>query len=150
MPQHSRKKPADRSANSRGSGNGDDPRFIAVARGRSTNADIPIPRPDPKWKPEAQSWFRSLALSGQSEFYEASDWSTAVAAAQAYDVFLKTYNASIFAQFVRLSERLGCTITDRKRSRIELAEPDPGDEDEDRADDSIKDWHGRLSVVKER
>jgi hypothetical protein len=124
-----------------------DPRFIQVARGQSTNGNFPIPDPDPKWKPTAQSWFRSLKLSGQSEFYEPSDWATAVAAAQAYDVFLRTYNASIFAQFVRLSERLGCTISDRKRSRIELDEPDPTDDDEDEADDAVNGWHGRLKVV---
>jgi hypothetical protein len=133
---------------SRSTGPGDDPRFIKVAQGQSAGSDIPIPKADPKWKPEAQSWFRSLRLSGQAEFYEPSDWATAVAAAQAYDVFLRTYNASIFAQFVRLSERLGCTISDRKRSRIELAEPEPTDEDEDEADESVSGWHGRLSLVR--
>jgi hypothetical protein len=131
----------------RSTGPGDDPRYIAVARGTSTREGIPIPGPSPKWKPQARSWFNSLKLSGQSEFYEASDWATAVAAAQAYDVFLRTYNASIFAQFVRLSERLGCTITDRKRSRIELGEPEPTDEDEDAADAAVLDWHGRLHSV---
>src|SRR5690242_2825165 len=32
------------------------------------------------WLPEAQGWFRSLKLSGHAEFYEASDWATAMAA----------------------------------------------------------------------
>jgi hypothetical protein len=133
----------------RPTGPADDPRYIQVARGVSTTREgLPIPGVNPKWKPEAQSWFRSLKLSGQSEFYEPSDWATAVAAAGAYDVFLRTYNASVFAQFVRLSERLGCTITDRKRSRIELEEPDPTDEDEEAADAAVLDWHGRLHVVE--
>jgi hypothetical protein len=148
MPSHSTKKPFERSYGSRSTGPGDDPRYIAVARGERGNQDIPIPSPDPKWKPEARSWFNSLKLSGQSDFYEASDWATAVAAAQAYDVFLRTYNASIFGHFVHLSERLGCTISDRKRSRIELAEPDLTDEDEDEADNSVQGWHGRLSIVR--
>jgi hypothetical protein len=126
----------------------DDPRYIQIARGQSGNGRIAIPEADPHWKPTARSWFNSLKLSGQSDFYEASDWATAVAAAQAYDVFLRTYNASIFAQFVRLTERLGCTISDRKRSRIELGEPDPTDEDEDEADEVVEGWHGRLRVVE--
>jgi hypothetical protein len=147
VPAHSSKRPSDRGYGSRPTGPGDDPRYIRVAKGLSANGSIAIPEPDPKWKPTARSWFNSLKLSGQSDFYEASDWATAVAAAQAYDVFLRTYNASIFAQFVRLSERLGCTISDRKRSRIELGEPEPTDEDEDEADDVVEGWQRRLRVV---
>jgi hypothetical protein len=98
--------------------------------------------------PEAQSWFRSLARSGQSDFYEASDWATAVAAAQAYDIFLRTYNASVFGSFVRLSERLGVTVIDRKRSRIELDDPEPQDEDEDAADEAVQGWQARLRIVQ--
>lgn len=86
-------------------------------------------------------------MSGQSDFYEASDWATAVAAAQAYDIFLRTYNASIFGSFVRLSERLGATITDRKRSRIELDDPEPADQDEDAADSAVQGWQARLKVI---
>jgi hypothetical protein len=149
LPSHSTKRPSERSYGSRATGPGDDPRYIKVAQGQSSRQGIPIPEADPKWKPTARSWYNSLKLSGQSDFYEASDWATAVAAAQAYDVFLRTYNASIFAQFVRLSERLGCTISDRKRSRIELGEPEPADEDEDKADETVRDWHGHLSIVKD-
>jgi len=126
----------------------DDPRYISVAKGQSRSAGLRLPDADPRWKPEAQSWFRSLKLSGQSDFYEASDWATAVAAAQAYDIFLRTHNASILGSFVRLSERLGATITDRKRSRIELADPEPEDLDEDAADEAIQGWQARLRVVR--
>jgi hypothetical protein len=146
LPSHNVRKPEHRYGSRTGSLD-NDPRFIQVARGQSTSGNFPIPEPDPKWKPTARSWFNSLKLSGQSEFYEPSDWATAVAAAQAYDVFLRTYNASIFAQFVRLSERLGCTVLDRKRGRVELSEPDPTDEDEDEADDAVEGWHDRLRVV---
>jgi hypothetical protein len=142
------KRPDKRSAASKSMGATDDPRYIALARGSSRRAGIPIPSADEAWRPEAQSWFRSLALSGQSDFYEASDWATAVAAAQAYDIFLRTYNASVFSSFVRLSERLGATVTDRKRSRIELDDPEPADQDEDAADDAVQGWQARLRVVK--
>ena len=142
------KRPDKRSAGSNSLGQGDDPRYIALARGSSRREGIPIPDADPDWKPLAQSWFRSLKLSGQSDFYEASDWATAVAAASAYDIFLRTHNASILGSFVRLSERLGATITDRKRSRIELDDPEPEDADENAADGVVQGWQARLKVVK--
>jgi hypothetical protein len=64
-----------------------------------------------------------------------------------YDLFLKTHNASMASQFVKLSERLGVTVSDRKRSRIELTEPEPEDVDEKEADQAVLGWHGRLHVV---
>lgn len=127
----------------------DDPRYISVAKGQSRRQGIPIPEANPNWLPQARSWYNSLKLSGQSDFYEASDWATAIAAAQAYDVFLRTYNASILAVFERLSVRLGATITDRKRNRIELGDPEPADADEDAADAAVIEWQGRLGVVRD-
>lgn len=143
-----KKKPSQRSG--AGTGHGDDPRFIKVSQGEAADKDLPIPEPDPSWKPKARSWYNSLKLSGHSKWFEPSDWATAVAAADAYDVFLRTHNASILAQFTRLSERLGATLSDRKRSRIELEEPVVDDEDEDAADEAVQGWQGRLSVVKDR
>lgn len=35
------------------------------------------PKPDQKWHPVARRWFNSLALSGQAQFYEPSDWGAA-------------------------------------------------------------------------
>jgi len=116
-----------------------------ITRGRSRRAGIPIPTADPAWHPIVQSWFRSLKLSGQSEFYEASDWATAVLAAKTYDVFLRTYNASILSHFVRLSERLGVTIVDRARSRIELGDDaDVTDVDQEAADATVLDWQRKF------
>lgn len=121
-----------------------------VTRGRTKRDGIPIPSPDERWLPLAQSWFNSLKLSGQSDFYEASDWATAVAAASAYDIFMRTQNASIFSQFVKLSERLGATIVDRRHARIELNSPNERrDHDEDAADNVVHGWQERLNARKD-
>jgi hypothetical protein len=120
-----------------------------ITRGRSRRKGIPIPEASDLWHPAAQSWFRSLRLSGQSEMYEASDWATAVAAAQAYDIFLRTWNASVLSHFVRLSERLGVTVVDRARARIVLDEEEATDTDEDAADRTVIEWQGRLGVVRD-
>jgi len=127
----------------------DDPRFIEVARGTSKRHGIPIPEAPGHWRPTVRSWYNSLRLSGQSDFYEASDWALAVSAAEAYNIFLKTYNAAIYASFVRITERLGCTVADRKRSRIELSDPDTTDVDEDAAEATVIEWQGRLGIVRD-
>jgi hypothetical protein len=127
-----------------------DPRYQyhggPASRGRTRRDGIPIPTADERWLPEARSWYNSLKLSGQSEFYEASDWATAVAAARALDMGLRSYNASLFAQWVRLSERLAVTHADRVKARIVLDEPEPTDADEDAADNVVYGWQARLNA----
>lgn len=144
-----RKKPENRSATNSGTSSVDDPRFIAVAKGQSMREGITIPTAAEHWCPQARSWFNSLKLSGQSAFYEASDWATAVCAAESYDMFFRTHNASHMGNFVRLSERLVVTVSDRKRSRIELDDPEVSDADEEAADAAVIDWHKRLGVVRD-
>ena len=141
--------PTKRPENRTGSGTGhaNDPRFISVTSGAASDKNFPIPDADKGWHPKARSWYNSLKISGQTKFWEPSDWATAVAAADAYNVFLRTHNASILAQFVRLSERLGATLSDRKKSRVELEEPVQEDEDEEAADEAVKGWQGRLHSV---
>jgi hypothetical protein len=119
-----------------------------VLRGTTRRAGIVIPEANEYWHPAARSWFNSLALSGQSDFYEASDWATAVMAAQIYDSFMRTRQVSLLPQFLRLSERLGVTVVDRKRARIELDEPgEPTDADEEAADATVLAWRGHLGLV---
>jgi hypothetical protein len=142
-----RKKPEQRTGG--GTGTLDDPRFVSVTQGTSRRKGIPIPAANPNWHPQAQSWFNSLALSGQSDFYEASDWATAVVAAQIYDMYMRTYHANLLPSFLRITERLGVTVVDRKRNRIELEDADVADVDEDAADEAVIKWHGRLGIVKE-
>jgi len=141
---YQRKRPEDRIGHphhAKGMG----PESGPVSRGRSRRREIPaIPEANEQWLPQARSWYNSLRISGQSEFYEASDWATAVIAAQTYDRFLRTYNASILASFVRLAERLGATLTDRRRAGIELAEPERTDADDEAADAAVIDWQKRL------
>lgn len=44
--------------------------------------DVKVPKADPKWHPVAKRWFQSLAASGQSVFYQPSDWATAYVVAE--------------------------------------------------------------------
>ena len=70
--------------------------------------------------PLAKSWYKSLAKSGQAEFYTASDWQVALAAAEALDYFLETKRATLLSEFNRMCAALCVTEGDRRRVRIEL------------------------------
>lgn len=124
-----------------------EPLIVVVSRGQSRKVAT-IPTASERWCPQARSWYNSLALSGQSDFFQASDWATAICAAEAYDMWFKTHNASTLGSFVRLSERLGATIGDRQRSHIDLVEAEATDADEEAADAAVIDWHKRLGVVR--
>src|SRR6478609_9459090 len=47
------------------------------------------PKPDTSWHLVAKRWFESLAKSGQSEFYEPSDWAMAAVLAESMSRDLK-------------------------------------------------------------
>lgn len=121
-----------------------------ASRGTTRRANIPVPEASRFWLPQARSWFNSLRLSGQAEFYEASDWATAVICATLLDSFLRTRSLPVFKEFRLLSARLGITIADRHAARILLDEPEPEeprDEDEEAADATILDWHRKFKLV---
>lgn len=121
-------------------------------RRRTNEPDIPIvegpafkaqpPDADPEWHPIAIRWFESLARSGQSSFYEESDWLTAVVLAESISrefedqpmvigkgadahlemVKLAPKSASISA-WIKGFTSLLATEGDRRRARIELQVP---------------------------
>lgn len=45
-------------------------------------AEVVVPEPSESWHPIARSWYDSLSLSGQSVFYENSDWQSAYVLAE--------------------------------------------------------------------
>ena len=118
-----------------------------VTRGRSRRDQLTVlPVASERWLPNTQAWYTSLAESPQSNYYEASDWATAVCTAEILDLAVRSRNASIMTAFTKLSERLGATITDRKHAHIEVQEQEISDRDEEAADETIRQWHERLGV----
>lgn len=49
---------------------------------KTTPVEVVAPPADEDWHPVARAWYEALARSGQSAFYEASDWATAVLVAE--------------------------------------------------------------------
>lgn len=106
-----------------------------------------IPKPNPEWHGIALGWYRSLALSGQSRWYEATDWAMAYLAADLLDSQLQDgYRPGLLAEFNDISARLLCAEGDRRRMRIELIRAG-GDDDEEAAASAVAEWDGKLRPV---
>jgi hypothetical protein len=79
--------------------------------------------PDEAWHPIVIDWFRSLGESGQSKFYEPSDWQTARYVAEAMSRNLEAgtrFSAELFRAVMAAMTELLTTEGARRRVRIEL------------------------------
>lgn len=123
---------------------------------------VPMPPADEAWHPVAQQWFRSLAKSGQSIYYEPSDWAAAFLIAE-------SMSRDLNPQFVAVTEKgevvkesiplkgasLGAylrgfavlltTEGDRRRASLELQRTNKADADEDAAVAKLDDYRSRIS-----
>lgn len=83
---------------------------------------VVAPAADEDWHPLARAWFGSLSESGQSVFYEASDWQTAryVAEAMSRNLHAEKFSSMLFAAVMSASASLLVTEGDRRRLRVEL------------------------------
>ncbi len=92
---------------------------------------VRVPAASRHWHPIARDWYRSLAKSGQSRFYEPSDWQTARLLADQIDRLLRADdpNASMLNAIVQASRDLMTTEGQRRRMRLELVrEETPADD----------------------
>lgn len=112
-------------------------------------AEVPIPAPDEDWHPIAIQWYESLAESGESVFYEPSDWATAYIIAESISRDLLpqfvgsnpiTGNDIVrsipmkganLAAYLKAMNNLMVTEGDRRRYRLELERGDPDTSEED-------------------
>ena len=106
------------------------------------------PVADPDWHPVATAWFESLGASGQSHFYEPSDWATAVVLAESIsrelhpqpvvvgsgkDAYVEMQSlppkAASIAAWLKGMTALLATEGDRRRAALELQRPKPRGEE---------------------
>lgn len=134
-------------------------------RRRQNKPDVPVehaegapvsdpPESDESWHPVALAWFTALGKSGQSQFYEPSDWQVAVLIAESISRDLKPQfvgfeegvdddghdfkkvalqalplKGSALTAYLRGMSSLLVTEGDRRRLRLELEKPpEPGSE----------------------
>jgi hypothetical protein len=131
---------------------------------KSTGAvHVRVPKVDPKWHPAARAWFRSLAASGQSKFYEPSDWASAWLIAESISRDLKPQVVGIveetgepvfavipmkgasLAAYLKAMSALLVTEGDRRRARLELERPSEGGAGGAESVPSLDDYRKRLT-----
>ena len=85
------------------------------------------PEADPNWHPIALRWYESLSLSGQAQFYEPSDWATAVYVAEVMSRNLGAakFSAVLFGSVMSAMTDLLTTDGARRRARLELQREAP-------------------------
>lgn len=108
--------------------------------------NVEIPEAGP-WTAPALRWYESLAESGQSVFYEPSDWAQAWIWAELLDRELQRGkpSAMMIAQWAAGASELLTTEGARRRTRIELAKANAGDPDKDNAVDDLAAFRKRLT-----
>jgi hypothetical protein len=100
---------------------------------------VPVPAGDKNWHPAAARWYRALKSSGQSAFYEPSDWATAYLIAESISRELSPQpvidkeggvtmvsfppKGASMAAWLRAMTSLMVTEGDRRRSALELQRP---------------------------
>ncbi len=83
---------------------------------------VRVPRCDPTWHPIAKRWYNSLKRSGQSAFYEPSDWAYAQLLAYEMTVLLaeEKVRAAALQTIMSGMNDLLTTEGSRRRMRLEL------------------------------
>ncbi len=98
---------------------------VSLAKGTAYGGD-PFPVKD-HWHEMAIDWYESLSESGIREFYERSDWATAMIVAEELTNYFNTSTSRRSAQMLTalfsMMTSLGATEGDRRRMRIELEKP---------------------------
>ncbi|MFJ4701966.1 hypothetical protein ACIP5N_27775 [Streptomyces sp. NPDC088768] len=97
----------------------------------------PAPPADEAWHPIARRWYDSLTVSGQSFFFEPSDWAQAAYVAEAMSRNLaqgQRLSGQLFAAVIAAASELLTTEGARRRLRIELSKAEAAEVDSGIAD----------------
>lgn len=122
----------------------------AAKEAHAAEVEEMIPEPNTQWHPIARNWYISLALSGQSDFYEPSDWSTAYLMAESMsrdlmpqfvgftesgEILMESIplKGSSLAAYLKGMGNLLVTEGDRRRMSVDLVRGERVDPDAERA-----------------
>lgn len=126
-------------------------------------ANVAGPPANSRWHATAKRWYESLSASGQSVYYEPSDWATAYLIAESISRDLKPQFVGVneqtgepilqtipmkgasLAAYLRAMTALLVTEGDRRRARLELERQAQADEDEDAAVTALDAYRQRIS-----
>jgi len=137
------------------------PPAIPIVEGQAKGVSA-APTGDPTWHPLALAWFQSLGESGQSAFYEPSDWATAALVAESMSRDLKPkimgmnnagetieYHGplagSALTAYLKAMSALLATEGDRRRAAIELKRAGADGTSAGEGVPNLNDYRDRLS-----
>jgi len=108
---------------------------------------VSIPHADPDWHPIARKLWDGMKTSGQADFFQNSDWAMAYAIMDDLSLYKKSgRRSSQMAQVIYASlGRLLVTEADRRAIRIELHEPETGEDEASVT--AISDARAKLGLV---
>lgn len=126
---------------------------------------VEAPKPNSKWHPIVKRWFTALGESGQSAFYEPSDWAMAEVIAESMSRDLKPkpigvdddgkpitvhmpISGQALAAYLKGMTGLLVSEVDRRRAGIELTRPAPAGDEGEEGDGSVSEldeWRDRLN-----
>ena len=106
------------------------------------------PEPADDWEPLATDWYLSLGASGQSVFFEPSDWALAQIVADTLSRYLRAGkpNAVLFSSILSAMSSLLTTEGDRRRLRIELSKSREDEDDDDSDFSELLGWFAENSA----
>ena len=106
---------------------------------------VDVPEPDEDWHPIARDWYLSLPDSGQSQFFEPSDWQAARFTAQSISAYLQSSRPSgqLFSSVWSAMTDLLSTESSRRRVRLEVERE--ASEGEPAGVTALDDYRSRLA-----
>lgn len=81
---------------------------------------VAAPPPRDAWDARVRAWYEGAAVSGQTRYYEASDWQQLLLAGDLLDLFHAYGTVGVLDQFARMCSRLLLTEGDRRTAHVEL------------------------------
>lgn len=125
---------------------------IAEREGRKAPGATEVSIPEPgDWHPRVIAFYKSLAESGQSRFYEPSDWQLAVLCCEFLDraIGKEDLNARALGEVTKMLRDLMVTEGARRKLHLELQRPVGGfsslDGDDTPALAVIEDYRNKIT-----
>lgn len=109
-------------------------------------ADVKQPRGDGDWHPIVKKLWKAMGESGQTQFYEPSDWAMAYSLMEDMSQYKRDQRRSPGMLQVILSGLSNLLVTegDRRRVQIELSRPGAANAAEDKTI-KMDEWRRKLS-----
>ena len=107
-----------------------------------------VPQADKEWHPIAGRWYASLVQSGQAQFYEASDWATALYLAEAMsqpEPHSGKFSAQLLQAVLSGMTDLLTTEGPRRRAHVELERESGADDPREAARVTLMDSYRKAA-----